>query len=59
MDKFINTFDPKDILKFTVWDEGGVEHDAAVIELVGFCENEAERICTGKHDLHAAAGVDV
>ena len=53
-DILVDAVNAEDGLKLSVRDKGGVQQDAAVIELFVLGKEEAQRVRAGEHDLHAA-----
>ena len=53
-DILVDAMDAEDGFKLPVRDEGGVQQDAAVIELLVLGKEEAQQVCAGERDLHTA-----
>ena len=53
-DVFVDAVDAEHRFKLSIWDEGIVQQNAAVIELLVLGKEEAQRVRAGEHDLHAA-----
>ena len=53
-DILVDAMDAEDGFKLPVRDEGGVQQDAAIIELFILGKEKAQRVRAGEHDLHAA-----
>ena len=52
-DILVDAVNAEDVFKLAVRDECGVQQDATVIKLLVLCKEEAQRVRTGEHNLHA------
>ena len=55
-DVFIDAVDTKNRLKLAVRDEGRVQQNTAVVELLILRKQKTQRICAGQHNFHSAGG---